>query len=118
MFETYFPIVLLLILVVIMAFVMAFLPRFLGRKRPSEDKLSPYECGIEPTGDARKRFPIKFFLIAIIFIIFDIEIVFLYPWAVVFKKLKVFGLIEMGVFILILLVGYFYIVKKGALRWE
>jgi len=118
MFETYFPIVVLFVLVLVLAFVMVFLPRFLARKNPSVDKLSPYECGIEPSGDARKRFPVKFFLIAILFIIFDIEIVFLYPWAVVFKKLKVFGLIEMGVFVLILLIGYFYIVKKGALRWE
>jgi len=118
MFATYFPIVVLFFLALVLAFIMAFLPKFLARKKLSSDKLSPYECGIEPTGDARKRFPIKFFLIAIIFIIFDIEIVFLYPWAVVFKKLEVFGLIEMGIFILILLVGYFYIVKKGVLRWE
>lgn len=118
MFETYFPIALLLILVLGMAFVIVLLSRFLGRRIPSKDKLSTYECGIEPTGNARGRFPVKFFLIAILFIIFDIEIVFLYPWAVVFKKLKVFGLIEMGIFLFILLIGYFYIVKKGALRWE
>ena len=81
-------------------------------------KLAPYECGCEPVGSARERFSIKFYLIAMLFILFDIEAVFLYPWAVLFKRLGVFGLMEMGVFIAILFVGYVYVWKKGALEWE
>ena len=118
MFEMFFPIFLLIAFVSAMAIGMVILSRFLGRHRPTKEKLSPYECGIEPMGDARGRFPVKFFLIAILFIIFDIEVVFLYPWAVVFKKLRLFGLMEMAVFILILFIGYFYIIKKGALQWD
>ena len=118
MFETYFPIALLIFLITIIGLVILFLSLFVGRRIITKDKISPYECGIEPEEDARDRFPIKFYLIALLFIIFDIEVVFLYPWAVVFKKLGLFGLIEMGIFIFILLVGYYYIISKGALRWE
>jgi NADH-quinone oxidoreductase subunit A len=80
--------------------------------------MAPYECGCEPIGTARERFPIKFYLIAMLFILFDIEAVFLYPWAILYKKLGVFGLVEMGVFVVILFVGYIYVWKKGALEWE
>ncbi len=118
MFETYFPIALLIFLVTLIALVILSLSLLVGRRVITKDKISPYECGIEPEGDARERVPIKFYLIALLFIIFDIEVVFLYPWAVVFKKLGLFGLIEMGIFIFILLVGYYYIISKGALRWE
>jgi NADH-quinone oxidoreductase subunit A len=95
----------------------------IGPKKPSALKLSPYESGCEPVGNARERFSIKFYLIAMLFILFDIEAVFLYPWAVVFKQFIkagagafIFG--EMLVFIVILFVGYIYIWKKGALEWE
>ncbi|MDP2961057.1 MAG: NADH-quinone oxidoreductase subunit A, partial [candidate division Zixibacteria bacterium] len=71
-----------------------------------------------PEEDARGRFPVKFYLVAILFIIFDIEVAFLFPWAVIYKELKIFGLIEMGIFLLVLLIGYIYIVKKGGLKWE
>ena len=118
MFETYFPILFLFTLALFAAMVMLGLACFIGPKKKSKEKLSTYECGTEPIGDARIRVPIKFYLVAILFIIFDIEIAFLYPWAVIFKKLGLFGLIEMGVFILILLVGYFYLIKNGVLRWE
>ncbi len=118
MFETYFPIALLIFFVTILALVILLLSLLVGRRVITKDKVSAYECGIEPEGDARERFPIKFYLIALLFIVFDIEVVFLYPWAVVFKQLKLFGLIEMGIFIFILLIGYYYIIKKGALRWE
>jgi NADH-quinone oxidoreductase subunit A len=118
MFETYFPIALLIFLITILGLVILFLSLFVGRRVTTREKTLPYECGIEPTEDAWERFPVKFYLIALLFIIFDIEVVFLYPWAVVFKKLKLFGLIEMGIFIFILLIGYYYIVKKGALRWD
>ncbi len=118
MFEVYFPIFVLIFLVTGVAILILGLSYLLGRRAPTKEKLSPYECGVQPTGDARGRFSVKFYLIAILFIIFDIEVVFLYPWAVIYKKLGLFGLIEMGIFLLILLAGYFYIIKKGALKWE
>ena len=118
MFEAYFPIFALVFLVIGVAILILALSYLLGRRTPTKQKLSPYECGVEPIGDARGRFSVKFYLIAILFIIFDIEVVFLYPWAVIYRKLKLFGLIEMGIFLVILLVGYFYMIKKGALKWE
>jgi NADH-quinone oxidoreductase subunit A len=118
MFEVYFPIFVLIFLVIGVAILISGLSYLLGRRVPTKEKLSTYECGVQPIGDARGRFSVKFYLIAILFIIFDIEVVFLYPWAVIYKKLRLFGLIEMGIFLLILLAGYFYIIKKGALKWE
>jgi NADH-quinone oxidoreductase subunit A len=81
-------------------------------------KNSPYECGIEPVGDARGRFSVKFYLVAVLFILFDIEAVFLYPWAVSFRQLGLYGLVEMALFIVILFIGYVYLLKKRALEWE
>lgn len=118
MTEVFFPVFILFLLAVVTPFVMLTIPRILAKREPSEIKDAPYECGIPAVGDARQRFPIKFYLIAILFLIFDIETVFLFPWAYLYKKLGFFGLIEMGVFILILLVGYFYIIMKGALKWQ
>jgi len=86
--------------------------------RPNPVKSQPYECGITPTGAARVRFSIKFYLVAMLFILFDIEAIFLYPWAVVHRWLGWFGLIEMGIFVAILVVGYVYIWKRGAFQWE
>ena len=86
------------------------------RRNPVKD--APYECGVDPVGDARARFSVKFYLVAVLFILFDIEAVFLYPWAVAFKQLGAHGLIEMLLFILILLVGYLYLIKKQALEWD
>jgi NADH-quinone oxidoreductase subunit A len=80
-------------------------------------KLEPYECGIEPTTDARDRYSIRYYLVAMLFVIFDVETVFMFPWAVIFDQLGLFGLIEMLVFIFILVVGYFYAWQKGALDW-
>ena len=80
-------------------------------------KLEPYECGIEPTTDARDRHSIRYYLVAMLFVIFDVETVFMFPWAVIFDQLGLFGLIEMLVFIFILVVGYFYAWRKGALEW-
>jgi NADH-quinone oxidoreductase subunit A len=91
---------------------------FLGNRVDSVAKLLPYECGVTPVGNARERFNTRFYLVAMLFIVFDIETVFLYPWAVVFKQLHVFGLIEMGIFLLILLVGYVWVWGKGALEWD
>jgi NADH-quinone oxidoreductase subunit A len=87
-------------------------------KRPYTDKLYPYESGMHPTTDARQRFPLRYYMIAMLFVVFDIEVVFLYPWAVTFNQLGLFALIEMMVFLSILLVGYFYAWKKGALEWD
>jgi NADH-quinone oxidoreductase subunit A len=90
----------------------------LGTQKPSAEKLSTYECGIDPVGSARERFSVKFYLIAMLYVIFDIEVVFLYPWAVAFKSLKLFGFIEMLIFIGILLICYLYIWKRGGLEWD
>ena len=91
---------------------------FLGRRVYDPAKMAPYECGVTPVGSARERFHTRFYLVAMLFIVFDIETVFLYPWAIVFKQLKIFGLIEMGVFVGILLIGLIYVWGKGALEWE
>jgi len=112
----------LLLVSVLLAAVMVLVPplvtKLLGLTRPNAQKLQPYECGITPTGSGRVRFSIKFYLVAMIFILFDIEAIFLYPWAVVHRWLGVFGLIEMGLFVLILLVGYVYIWRRGAFQWD
>ena len=89
-----------------------------GPKRKSKIKLDPFECGIEPVGNARVPFNIKYFLVAILFVLFDVEVIFMYPWAVNFKELGLTGFIEMVLFIGLLLVGFFYLIKKGALNWE
>lgn len=90
----------------------------LGPKRKTKIKLDSFECGIEQKGNARIPFSIKYFLVAILFVLFDVEVIFMYPWAVLFKELGLAGFIEMVVFISLLLVGFFYIIKKGALKWE
>jgi NADH-quinone oxidoreductase subunit A len=118
----YLPIVFLGLFAVIFAAVNLSLTHLLGPKRPTRAKLSVYESGVQPVSDARQRFTIRFDLIAMLFIIFDIEVVFLYPWAVVFKKFSaengMFILVEMLVFIGILLLGYIYAWKKGGLTWD
>jgi len=118
MLKEYLPILILMMVVGGFAGVTILLSAFLGPKRKSESKLMPYECGIDPVGTARSRFSIKFYVIAMIFVLFDIEAVFFYPWAVIYRKLGLFGLVEMGVFVFILLVGFIYVWKKGALEWE
>ena len=97
---------------------MVVLGQILGPRRQTEAKLIPYESGMTPIGSAVRRMPVRFYLIAVLFVLFDIEVIFLLPWAVVLKQLGVFGLIEMLVFVFILLVGYVYVWKKGALEWE
>src|SRR3989304_4663070 len=118
MLESYLPIFYMIAGGILFGVVMLKLNEFFGPRRPSEEKYSTYESGMEPVRTARERFSIKFYLVAVLFIIFDIEIVFMYPWAVMFRDLGLFGLVEMLVFIGVLLVGYFYILKKGALRWD
>jgi NADH-quinone oxidoreductase subunit A len=94
------------------------LQNLLIRKRSTTRKLMPYESGMDPVGTARDRFSIKFYLIAMLFILFDIEIIFMYPWEVQYKELGLFGFIEMFTFVVILFVGYIYVVKKGGLEWN
>ena len=90
----------------------------LGPKRPSAEKLSAYECGFTAFEDARMQFDVRYYLVAILFIVFDLEIAFVFPWALVFRELGVFGLVEMGVFLSLLVIGFVYAWKKGALEWE
>ena len=111
------PIVLFLVVAIGFAFVTLIPSRLLQTKRYNKVKLDPYECGIEPATDARDRYSIRYYLVAMLFVIFDVETVFMFPWAVIFDKLLVFGLIEMIIFIFILVVGYYYAWQKGALEW-
>jgi len=89
----------------------------LAPKRPTAAKLAPYECGIVPEYEPAERFPVKFYLVAMVFIIFDIELVFLYPWAVIFRRLELFGLVEMGLFLVTIVVAFAYVLSVGALDW-
>jgi NADH-quinone oxidoreductase subunit A len=118
MLDSYLPILVLIAIALAFALGSVVFSRLVGQKKPSTVKLAPYECGMPPVGSARERVSVKFYIVAMLFIVFDIEAVFLYPWAVMFKRLGLFGFVEMGVFIAILLVGYVYVWKKGALEWE
>ena len=119
---TYLPIAIMMFVAFGFVFTVMFLTHVLvplvSPKTKSKVKSDPFECGIEPQGNARTPFSIKYFLVAVLFVLFDVEIIFMYPWAVNFKKLGLFGLFEMFTFIGIFLVGFFYIVKKGALDWD
>ncbi len=114
----YLPILIALLVAVGFVVVVIVASSLVVPMRRNAVKNSPYECGIEPVGDARQRFPVKFYLVAVLFILFDIEAVFLYPWAVAFRRLGLYGLVEMALFIVILFVGYLYLLKKRALEWE
>ncbi len=116
--EVYFPVLVQVVIAVAVAGGMIGFSALLGRRLKSRLKDTPYECGIEPTGSARERFSVKFYLVAMIFILFDIEAVFLYPWAVVYRELKMFAFVEMLLFVALILVGYVYVLKKGALDWS
>lgn len=118
MVENYIPLVLMILFAFAFGLVMSKASEWFGPKNPTDEKLTTYESGMEPVKTARERFSVKFYLVAMLFIIFDIEVVFLYSWAVVFKKLGIFAFIEMFIFIAILFLGYFYLVRKGALRWD
>ena len=115
--QEFVPIVLFLIVAIGFAFVTLIPSRLLQTTKYNKVKLEPYECGIEPTTDARDRYSIRYYLVAMLFVIFDVETVFMFPWAVIMDRLLLFGLIEMLVFLFILIVGYFYAWKKGALEW-
>ena len=118
MLAEYLPTLLFLIVATGIGVALLIVGSVLGPKRPTAEKLSPYECGFEPFEDARMQFDVRYYLIAILFIVFDLEIAFIFPWALVFRDLGVFGLIEMGVFLALLVIGFVYVWKKGALEWE
>ena len=118
MLAEYIPIALLFVFSTGLAMLLIFLGTIFGPRRRNPAKEQPYESGMRPFGQARRRFPIQFYLVAVLFILFDVEIIFFFPWAVTFKALGLFGFIEMIIFIAILLVGYVYVLKKGALEWE
>lgn len=116
--ELYFPVLVQGVIAVVLAAALIILSFVLGKRVRNKIKDTPYESGITPTGDARGRFSVKFYLVAMLFILFDIEAIFLYPWAVVYRDLKMFGFIEMLVFVVLILSGFFYIWRKGALDWS
>lgn len=118
MISAYLPLLVILLLSVFIGLAILVLSDLLSRKNPTPIKLMPYECGMDPIGGARGRFSVRFFIIGMLFIVFDIELIFLFPWANVFEKLRIFGFIEMLIFVLVLLVGLVYVWKKGALEWE
>ena len=118
MLQDWVPVLIFLVLVIGFGVVSLFVSWLLGVRKPNQRKLSPYEWGITPIGAARERFSVKFYLVAMLFLLFDIGAVFLFPWAVVYRELKLFGLAEMVVFIAAILAGYIYVWKKGALEWE
>lgn len=122
--ELYLPVILFILIGIMVGVVPQVIGYILGPNRPDPAKNSPYECGFEAFGDARMKFDVRYYLIAILFILFDLEIAFLFPWASIFKdivateSIKVFGFVEMLIFVVILVVGYVYAWAKGALEWE
>ena len=114
----YFPILLFIFIALAFGVVTLVLSYFVQPRYPEPEKLSTYECGSEPFSDARMPFPVRYYVFAMLFVIFDIEVIFLYPWAIVFEKLGIIGLVEMMVFIALFLVAYVYNKKKGALEWD
>jgi NADH-quinone oxidoreductase subunit A len=114
---SYIPVFLFLGLAFMFPVVTLLIAKLVRPQTGGVGKLSPYECGVDPEGDARERYAIRYYLVAILFVIFDVETIFLFPWAIIYGKLALFGLIEMCVFLGILIVGYIWIVKKGAIEW-
>jgi NADH-quinone oxidoreductase subunit A len=117
MLASYIPVAVMMVVVGIFSVAVIVLSRLLGRKQETREKIMAYECGNDPVGDARMRFSVKFYIVAVLFILFDIEAVFLYPWAVIYRRLGIFGLVEMGIFLGILFLGFIYVWRKGALEW-
>ena len=118
MLAEYLPTLLFLVVATGIGIALIVVGNLLGTKRPDAEKLSPYECGFNAFEDARMQFDVRYYLVAILFIVFDLEIAFVFPWALVFREIGVFGLVEMGVFLALLLIGFIYVWKRGALEWE
>src|SRR5580704_11564831 len=116
--QSYFPVLVQVLIAIALAAGLIGASSLLGKRAKSPLKDTPYESGMAPVGSARERFSVKFYLVGMIFILFDIEAVFLYPWAVVYRELKMFAFAEMFVFVALILVGFFYVWKKGALDWS
>lgn len=116
--EKYLPIIVFLAISVLLSIIIVVLPKILAKEKPQNDKLLGYECGFDAFGDARSKFDIRFYLVAILFIIFDLEVAFLIPWSVTLKNIGSLGFWSMMVFLLVLTVGFIYEWKKGALEWE
>ena len=114
----YFPLIVLFAMAGLVVLALLLVAQNVGPKSTNPAKEDPFESGNPPRGDARIRFSVKFYLVAMLFLIFDLEVVFLYPWAIYFRQLGIFGLVQMGIFLLILTVGYVYVWKKGALEWD
>lgn len=117
MVDAYVPILIFILVAIAFGIVTLLMARLIAPQRFGRVKLAPYECGIEPKTDARDRYSIRYYLVAMLFVIFDVETVFMYPWAVILDELAWFGLIEILVFLFILVVGYFYAWREGALDW-
>jgi NADH-quinone oxidoreductase subunit A len=118
MLNNYLPILIFFLIAIVVAIAPLAMGMILGAHNPDPDKLAPYECGFEAFEDARMKFDVRYYLVAILFIIFDLEIAFLFPWAISLRQLGGFGLLAMGIFLGILVIGFIYEWKKGALEWE
>jgi len=118
MLGNYLPILIFMSITLVMGTVFIILGKLLGPSRPDAEKNSPYECGFEAFEDSRMKFDVRYYLVAILFIIFDLEIAFLFPWAIVLDQIGTFGLVAMAIFLTVLVVGFIYEWKKGALEWE
>jgi NADH-quinone oxidoreductase subunit A len=118
MLAEYFPILIFLVISVALGVILLVTGGILGPRSPDSEKASPYECGFEAFEDTRSKFDVRYYLVAILFIIFDLEIAFFLPWALVLDQLGTFGLVAMAIFVIELIVGFFFVWKKGALEWE
>ncbi|MBL7975430.1 MAG: NADH-quinone oxidoreductase subunit A [Candidatus Kapabacteria bacterium] len=118
MIETYIPVIIMILVGLGFGVANILLAEYIGPRRPTKEKISTYESGMEPVKSARERFSVKFYMVAMLFILFDIEVVFMYPWAVQFKALGTVGYVAMFLFMILLFAGYIYIIKKGALKWD
>ena len=113
----YIPIFIFMALAFLFPVVTLLVAKLIRPQTGGQGKLMPYECGVDPDSDARQRYAIRYYVVAILFVIFDVETIFLFPWAILYKQLALFGLVEMLVFLAILIIGYIWIIKKGALDW-
>jgi NADH-quinone oxidoreductase subunit A len=118
MLGNYLPILIFMCITLVMGSVFIILGKLLGPSRPDAEKNSPYECGFEAFEDSRMKFDVRYYLVAILFIIFDLEIAFLFPWAIVLDQIGTFGLVAMAIFLAVLVIGFIFEWKKGALEWE
>ena len=114
---SYIPVFIFMAIAFLFPIVTLFVAKLVRPSSGGQGKLMPYECGVDPDSDARQRYAIRYYVVAILFVIFDVETIFLFPWAILYKQLALFGLVEMLVFLAILIVGYIWIIKKGALDW-